>query len=255
MKCCTGNRRAVVLFVIVQAILYVTFLTLDLCDKHITLSNWIKFSVIILCFCYVLFYAKSSDKSIFFLPSIMKLAMLFTVISDLFLLILDHYFFGVITFIVVQQLYAVRIILAEAERRANMSSYLLGQFLTRIMIQSIITGIICMLLMRYDIKLEPLLVVSTIYFISILMNVLFAVRATARNLEDKNMLFFTIGMGLFLLCDINVGLFNLTGFISLPKVIDQHIYSLSSILMWAFYAPSQAMIALSTSITSNIDKD
>jgi hypothetical protein len=53
-------------------------------------------------------------------------------------------------------------------------------------------------------------------------------------------------MVLFLLCDINVGIFNLSGFIALPERIYQMMYSVSSILMWTFYAPSQVLIALST---------
>jgi hypothetical protein len=61
-------------------------------------------------------------------------------------------------------------------------------------------------------------------------------------------------MVLFLLCDINVGLFNLSDFIT-PSPAYNIIYSISSILMWTFYAPSQVLIALSVENEKKVQKN
>jgi hypothetical protein len=63
---------------------------------------------------------------------------------------------------------------------------------------------------------------------------------------DKSDSIFAAGLVLFLLCDINVGLFNLSGFVSVTGRVVEILYSLSSILMWTFYAPSQVLIAISS---------
>ena len=309
-----GIKKAEILFIVLQMILYVTFLTIDLNEGSVTLSKWIKYSIIILCFCYALFFGNGVDKGIIFS---MKLALLFTLISDLFILILDYYFIGVLTFIVAQQLYAVRISLTEVEamRKSGIMAdtgtmedtravteagrvadtgrktetgliietgritetgrvtetgrmtetgtiintgsitktetterkvILAKRFIIRVTFQLFITVAIVLLLMCFSVNLDPLLNASIFYFISISTNVLASFRLFAHNRYDRSVTLFTIGMGLFLLCDINVGLFNLTGFISLPDDIYQKIYSISSILMWTFYAPSQVLIAIST---------
>lgn len=249
MKRYTGIKKADILFIVLQAILYITFLTLDLNEGSVTLSKWIKYSIIILCFCYALFFGKSVDKGITFC---IKGALLFTLISDLFILILDYYVVGVLTFIIAQQLYGVRISLAKVgvmastgvlrERKVNLAKRLVF----RVSFQMIITIVIALLLKSISVKLDLLLIASIFYFISISSNVFAALRILAHNRYDRSIALFAIGMGLFLLCDINVGLFNLSGFINLQEDIYHKIYSISSVLMWTFYAPSQVLIALST---------
>lgn len=227
-------------FVLVQAILYVAFLILDITGRSIICSSTIKFSIIILCFCYALFLGKGADKSILFC---MKIALLFTVISDLFLLIIDYYFYGVITFIIVQQLYGLRLILAKnlGEKNSIWQAYSL-----RFLLQTAISVAICLVLSLVGVMLERLLLVSVFYFVCITTNIISAIISAYKTPRVIGNIIFAVGMGLFLLCDINVGLFNLSGFITLSKPIYQVIYSLSSILMWTFYAPAQVLIAIST---------
>jgi hypothetical protein len=62
--------------------------------------------------------------------------------------------------------------------------------------------------------------------------------------DKRNIRYFTAGMVLFLLCDINVGLFNLSDFLTVTSTYEI-IYELSAVLMWTFYAPSQVLLALS----------
>jgi len=103
-----GKISIGLLFVLLQTILYVAFLTLDLAGRNIGLSSKIKFAMIILCFCYAFFGKKNAGRSIIFY---LQLALFLTVIADLFILILDYYFYGVLTFILVQQLYGIRLIM------------------------------------------------------------------------------------------------------------------------------------------------
>jgi hypothetical protein len=52
-------------------------------------------------------------------------------------------------------------------------------------------------------------------------------------------------MVLFLLCDLNVGVFNLTGFVSVNSSWFHNLYAISAIAMWLFYLPAQVFISLS----------
>lgn len=260
------------LFLLLQATLYATFLTLDLTGGRVGLSILIKYTIIILCFCYALL-AGGVYRSIFFCESnnlqtaagqsllskhrkdqciealILQAGLFFTLISDLFILILDYYFYGVLVFTLVQQLYSMRLILLKYEKRDSTKKILL--YGRRVTIQVVLAAIVCLFLLLVGVSLDRLLVASVFYFISILFNTIAAFSLAINDCKKRSNLLYAVGMLLFLLCDINVGLFNLTGFIEMPKEIYSVIYSYSSILMWTFYAPSQVLIALSISYIRN----
>lgn len=240
------------LFIVVLFLIYICFITLDITGGSVVYSNTLKFALIVLCFCYSLF-SKSNSKSISFA---VKAAMLFTVISDLFILILDYYLYGVITFIAVQLLYNYRISLFNArystayERisflRCKAVSYREGVLFTGwLIIQITVSSVILLLLHWQKVNIEPLLVASAFYFTGLLLNTIRAAFAARNKPKDSGMRLFFTGLFLFLLCDINVGLFNLSDFIPVSEEIYSYIYNISSVLMWFFYAPSQAIIALS----------
>jgi hypothetical protein len=232
------------LFVILQLMMYVAFLYLDLTDGSSTISSYIKFMVIILCFCYALFARKSADKGILFL---MKAALGFTLISDLLILILDVYFYGVLTFIIVQQIYGVRINLEKSYIQEKYSTKMIWvNLIQRLLLQMAISSAVCAILVFSGMELEPLLIASILYFISIVMNTFMAVKTALNYRGYKRIRTFALGMLLFLLCDINVGLFNVSGFINIPASMYSVINGFSSILMWTFYAPSQVILSLST---------
>lgn len=228
------------LFLFVQLILYGMFLILDILGNSITLSNRIKFLVIVLCFLYVSFGKKEGGKQQKFLCY----AMTFTVISDIFLLFTDYYLYGLITFIVAQQLYGIRISELNNRESANTEKYPLKTFALRFASQLVVSFILCLLLWRVGIIVNSLLIASIFYAISIVTNLVRSIRLSICYGQSKDIKLFTIGMILFLLCDINVGLFNLSSFMSLGSAYE-YIYNISSILMWTFYAPSQLLIALS----------
>ncbi len=237
-------KKITVMFIIIQLVLYVAFLTVDLSSRSITLSSSIKFTIIIVCFCYALFLGKAANKSI--LRS-MKMALFFTLVSDLFILILDYYYYGVLTFIFAQQLYGIRLSMEYYNLEIEKEQRLLRRsFLIRLGVQAASLIAICLILINTGTKLDDLLIISIFYFISIVTNAIRGIKAVILNTRNRELVIFVIGITLFLLCDINVGIFNLSGYITLPKAVYNVIYPMASILMWAFYAPSQVLIALST---------
>ncbi len=243
-------------FLVIQAILFTTFLILDITDLGNPLSTYIKFCIIILCFCYALFQGKGADKSIIF---VVKAALLFTAVSDLLLLILDHYSLGVGTFIIVQQLYGIRLAITgyqgtkEGEDKAARRSSYIKKIAIILFFQLLMTVSVCVFFLLINVSVELLLIISVFYFISIVTNAIRAIyQAIKCHIEIRNILF-AIGMGLFLLCDINVGIFNMSTFIQMPDKVYQMLYQCASVLMWTFYAPSQVLIVLS--ITKNSDSD
>ncbi len=232
----------IILFISVQAICYIAFLSFDFGNSHIDISNKLKFIMILICFCYVLFIKNTTDKDIL---NFMRLASLFTVVSDLNLLLLDHYFYGVVSFVIVQQLYGLRIDAADHKNIIMRSkAKVVRTLLIRLVWQIILTMVVCSVLYIAGVNLNALLFASMIYFISIVTNVIRSLKTLMIHRQISNLLF-ALGMVLFLLCDINVGLFNLVEFIVIPGDLQHFIVTYSSILMWMFYAPSQILITVS----------
>jgi hypothetical protein len=95
----------------------------------------------------------------------------------------------------------------------------------------------------YEIDLT--IFVSLFYFANLLSNLF---RALDVYKYDKfplvNSSLLVAGFILFLLCDINVGIYNILSF-NLPNIYLNVLRNLSLRLMWFFYLPSQIFIALS----------
>lgn len=233
MKKAHRNLETVV-FIAIQSSLYLWFLSLDLLDTKTQLSALIKYTIIILCFCYALFYRAMNNKSIAFY---LRAALFFTVIADLFLLILDYYLLGVLSFVIAQQLYGLKLDYENKRRK--------GTFEKRLILQLIAATFIYLLLGWLELATDPLLGITILYFISLVTNVVRAICLARGNKQWSGQAKFALGMFLFLLCDINVGLYNLSDYFTLSGNIYHLLYSVSQLLMWTFYAPSQVLIALS----------
>ncbi len=253
-----NSKMIFYVFIFLQILLYASFLSLDMLGIGLALSKFIKFMIIILCFCFALLFARGADKGILFC---MKAALLFTVVSDYFLLIKDIYLYGVITFIIVQQLYGVRLILAKLQvleysvtnkekiafgSKGGKYELLLKLYLVRLGAQALITGLLITVFHYLRVAPNSLLCVSIFYFVSILNNTISASLFIKNSFKVKGDILFAVGMIFFLLCDINVGIFNMSSFINLPESVYHILYTASSILMWTFYAPAQVLISLSS---------
>ncbi len=266
-RCCLNIRRAAsrsslighktgglpLVFILSQIVLYLAFLYLDITGGDPRISAGMKYMVVILCFCYALLSGSEGGGIVFSIQA----GLFFTLIADLFILLLDLYFYGVLAFIIVQQLYGFRLLLVREElqgaktgrNQSGRSRHMLFRFLRRLLLSLVLSAVICIVLTEAGVVMEALIIVSVFYFISILMNTVSAVRLACRRERQGRSrdLMYAVGMFLFLLCDINVGLFNLSGFIEVSREVYSIIYGISSILMWTFYAPSQVLIALSSS--------
>ena len=249
------DRMTRVVFIILQLLLYAAFLILDFVGNDWQISVYIKYTMILICFCYALLPWCNNDKSILYC---IRIALLFTLISDLFLLILDIYFYGVFTFIIVQQIYSIRISLSgNPVGSVNRRQSVTHRYLSVFMLQLVITLIIWFVLSRLRIRMDKLLITSVFYFICIVMNTVRAVRAAFAPESDRGIRLFALGMVLFLLCDISVGLYNLSGFTEFSLKNYPLVYFVVSISMWLFYAPSQILIVLSSkvNICQNVQKN
>ena len=224
----TLKKVFLILVLLVELFLYTLFLYFDFNDINIEISNWLKYVGIIICFLTSLIpiFSKNSAKSQYFIP----FSLFFTLVSDYFLLIntdKNLYIFGVVIFIIVQLSYFIYI----ETLKKNKTSFLIS-LIFRIILSSIL--IIVLSIIRFDL----LSIVSACYFVELLMNFITSLSLIKIN---KFFLIFSIGLLLFIGCDISVGLTNL-------DLFEGHIKNLVSNLMWIFYLPSQVLISFSNYI-------
>ena len=188
-------------FIISEFLLYALFIVMDILRIN---SSYIKYLGIILCFIYAL-----SNKN---KPRI--ISTVFTLIADFFLLILDKYYeVGLISFIIVQISYFY--FLGNIDKGYfNMFLYFRGFF--------IIIGVLILYILK-QVSFINILVI--IYFVNLVFNFIHA-----SVLKQKTL---ALGLGLFICCDICVGLHNINS-----------AYTLATFLMWVFYLPSQVLIVI-----------
>ena len=224
----TLKKVFLILVLLVELFLYTLFLYFDFNDINIEISNWLKYVGIIICFLASLIpiFSKNAAKTQYFIP----FSLFFTLVSDYFLLIntdKNLYIFGVVIFIIVQLSYFIYI----ETLKKNKTSFLIS-LIFRIILSSIL--IIVLSIIRFDL----LSIVSACYFVELLMNFITSLSLIKIN---KFFLIFSIGLLLFIGCDISVGLTNL-------DLFEGHIKNLVSNLMWIFYLPSQVLISFSNYI-------
>ena len=224
----TLKKVFLILVLLVELFLYTLFLYFDFNVINIEISNWLKYVGIIICFLASLIpiFSKNAAKTQYFIP----FSLFFTLVSDYFLLIntdKNLYIFGVVIFIIVQLSYFIYI----ETLKKNKTSFLIS-LIFRIILSSIL--IIVLSIIRFDL----LSIVSACYFVELLMNFITSLSLIKIN---KFFLIFSIGLLLFIGCDISVGLTNL-------DLLEGYIKNLVSNLMWIFYLPSQVLISFSNYI-------
>lgn len=230
------------IFFYIMALLYVTFMLCDFFDVRGYLSSILKFTSIVGCFFYSLshHFFQTSDKGLL----LINLGLFFTVISDVFLLFTEYYFYGVLSFCVVQLLYCHRILLWNIKLK-----------LTN-MILRILAIVICLtLLAASQIKVDAVLIITMIYFINFIGNLILL--ATTYQYKKHLVAYrrFVLGMSLFFLCDLCVGAFNLSSYLTIEGNFLKYLVSFSAIGMWGFYLPGQVFIAHSCKETGSGNND
>lgn len=231
------RKNFILLFLLIELVLYITFLYQDLSQQgSILISMNLKYIGIIICFLFSLLFYPWKNATLDCM--LLRCALLFTVISDWYIVMRDSYFYGLITFCIVQLLYLIRLHCWRKEQ--GIRTFLISYILRNILFTLIITGV----LIFFKITLDELVFTAIFYFVSIIFNTMDAIRIQLKE-KEKSYQLYAVGMVLFLLCDINVGLFNLSDFMVVEGTWFNKIYEFAAIAMWLFYLPAQVVISLS----------
>lgn len=211
--------KRILWFPLLEGCLYLAFLSLDL---FLPGSGWdisLKYLSILLCFCFVLGNGEGRDSLL------MKTALGFTLLADLFLLVLDHwYLIGVACFCVVQLLYLTRIAKLRPEK-LPLRLALRGLLVVAALITAWRLG-----------ALDGLTALSLFYFSQLICN---ALESLSLGIPFRG---FSLGLFLFVGCDLCVGLQNLSAWF---PAAGGPLVEFARVGMWLFYLPSQVLISLS----------
>lgn len=155
---------------------------------------------------------------------LLQFGMFFTVLADLFLVLLNYYFLGVLSFCIVQMIYIARY-----------GGIKFFSIFKKLIIVFIFIFIIFFLIKRYIIDLDYIIPLVFFYSICLFISMLKAIDGMKNNIYPyPNKYMIVGGMILFTLGDINVALAYM-----------EILYNISSNLIWVFYLPSQILLSLS----------
>ena len=207
-------------FVLIETVLYIVYNILSATQPADPIE--VKYAGILLCLAVsaVMIYFNRDADSLIAVG-----AMLFTAISDLFILVLDDYFeIGLATFIVAHSLYLYRLYYGRAKK-------IWLTIVVRAAVAGVMIGLCCGLFTANLLVIE-----ACIYLVLLVGNCIEALIMCNRGLKD---VLFAIGLMLFLGCDICVGLKHgsMVGVNLSHRVYDFVVY-----MIWVFYLPSQVLI-------------
>lgn len=263
------------IFILSEAVVYLSFLILDIYYNAYEKAADIKFLGIALCGMYSLYqlingainiknhksskynkckmYKKSSICS-FKDRAVIMTALFFTLLADIQLLYDGNFFLGICFFIFVQFLYFYRISYKYTIMVKN-----------EITIRIFTVGMLLLIVGRF-VLYDKVIIAGSIYIVFFIGNICTIIKQMKKKSKRENhkvktfetkgkykqndiqKTLFLIGMVLFLLCDINVGIYNLGSYINVSSSYITNIIEYSSVLMWFFYLPSQVLITLSADI-------
>lgn len=223
------------ILLMIIGVLYFIFLYMDLFNiETFIFSDMIKFICIILCFIISILTREHAlcNKDV----SLLQTGLFITILADLFLLILDNYYIlGITLFCIVQIIYSIRY-------EAKKASSTIRKFI--IIFLAILIGYTAINI--FIMKVDFLFMIGSYYAICLLTSLTKAIKAYKYEIyPNPNGQMIALGMTLFLMCDVNVALYNIIGFISLTGKFINLLYDISSISMWLFYLPSQVLLSLS----------
>jgi uncharacterized membrane protein YhhN len=230
------NKALTVLFILIAQAIYIAFLFFE---DSVPVAK-VEYAGIIICLLFSLLLYKNQKDT-----WLVRIALLFTVISDWFLVIRGQdYFFAMITFTIAQLIYALRLWQNDGSIYRNMTHI----FARILFLVILIFGVrIFLEIMKLD--FDRLLFLAVIYFSLLVMNVLISFIQIRKNI------LFPIGMMLFLCCDVLVGLSNIQNYLTISESsFLQGIINCPIDLIWVFYFPSQVLLVLSI-LTSVLKKD
>lgn len=225
----TVRQIAFLAFFVVELAIYITFIVMASLNQPDPI--YLKYAGVLLCLAMSIAFlcVKGRGRDNVLLTA----ALVFTAISDLFILVLDDFYeIGLVTFILTQSVYLYRLY-ADRIKKIYITLIVRVVVMLAIIITFVAMG-----------KLNLLVAECAIYITMLVGNVVDAFIVCKGGLKN---LLFAIGLLLFLCCDICVGLDNMGAVIGadLPATLIKIV----SFLIWVFYLPSQVLIT--TSVKKN----
>lgn len=231
------NNKSIIIRVLLVIIIasYFVFLYMDLFKVQGFLSSSdIKFLSMILVICIS---AITGNDSISRRDNLLlKTGLLITLIADVFLLLLNNYYIlGIGLFCIVQILYSVRYKVENTKIIIRNFSII---FITLFIIYIVID--------QFIIKIDFLIMIVLFYAICLLSSTNKAIQIyNNKSYPNLNSKMIAGGMVLFLLCDINVAVYNIIESMVVSNRFIILLGNISFISMWFFYLPSQVLLSLS----------
>lgn len=222
------NYTGIKIFGTIELVLYLSYLRLDI--KGISdISSYIKFFSILICFLWagICSIRYNRDK-------IIPIALGFSVLSDIFLLFTNYFVPGLVFFIMVQILFYFVLSRGGWIHRN-------AQIWIRIGLPILILVLFYVIGVAFDL----VLILAVFYIVSFAATVLAAICAARKSPDNRAMRLFMLGLILFFLCDINVGIFNLSSYLQMDSKVLYSLRNFSAVGMWFFYLPGQILIGLS----------
>jgi len=214
-------------FILAETAIYIAFIAIQVPTHRDPI--YLKYSGILLC-------VAVSAASVYFFRNdgiTMTVALVFTAISDLFILVLNRYYeVGVSTFIIVQLTHFARIYLINGKKPYVSAGIRLG-IITALLITMGVLG-----------KLNALVGLVCVYFPLLVANAVDS--AFLIKISKKYILYF-VGLILFVGCDVFVGLCE-AGKIGI-SIIPANLNFFAHLMIWLCYLPAQTCIVLSVNKT------
>lgn len=177
-----------------------------------------------------------------------QLGLIATLAADFFLVLLpvQERLPGMICFCAVQILYFLRIYFADQNKTRRMVHLILRIVLS--------VGIVAVTLAVVGIYADPVIVFSTLYYVNLLLNAIFAFI----NLGSSGI--FAIGLLCFVVSDTVIGFHEMDDYIGAQPIVEEVMTQIkrSKIdLIYGFYLPAQAFIAMSPAhkLFKKLDKE
>lgn len=221
--------------VVIVISMYIIFLFTDIGFKNVAniYSTMLKFSTIVLCFLIALLIGNDGiDKMD---TTFVQLARFFTLLADLSLVILYRFELGIGCFCIVQFIYIIRHGRGKSLKRTA----------ARLIITILLFGIVYIKIPIPNID-KSMYILALLYASLLINSVIMAVTTYNRKFYSRlSCTLIALGMVLFLLCDLNVGLYNIIDFHDIEFIRANNKEFLVGFLMWFFYLPSQLLLTLS----------
>ncbi|MCR5520482.1 MAG: hypothetical protein K6F44_01040 [Lachnospiraceae bacterium] len=229
------DRRITQFFIVIETVIYITFILLDLTGNAPFFSDLLKYSGILLVVGFAIYRCvKNCDKDLIIVTS----ALFFTAVADLFLLFFSDNILmlipGLISFSVTQTLYSVH----TSTRKCRSVRILIPclTMITSVCLSCLVGSFLC-----YDFSVATLVTLVFYYSITFAANTARSWMIYLRTSLCSD-LFFAVGMTLFVLCDINILIRHLNSFFS--GTIPGGMVSAAVFLSWVFYLPAQVFIGM-----------